>query len=68
MLIMTKTTEADAGCYKVVATNDAGSAESLGWMAVFGMRERKRASYGLKAKVASYDQWSNNNPYTLLDG
>ena len=45
MLIMTKTTEADAGCYKVVATNDAGSAESLGWMAVFGMREGKRTSY-----------------------
>ena len=33
---MTKTTEADAGCYKVVGTNDAGSAECMAWMAVFG--------------------------------
>ena len=36
MLIMTKTTEADAGCYKVVGTNDAGTAECLAWIAVFG--------------------------------
>merc|ERR1712142_743286 len=35
MLIMTKTTEADAGCYKVVGTNDAGTAECLAWIAVF---------------------------------
>ena len=33
---MTKTTEADAGCYKVIGTNDAGTAECIGWMAVFG--------------------------------